>query len=303
MINQIFFKCLRLQTGPKGINKTQTCEVRFLHIFVGFILKIHSRHMAYNYTIKRQTLFSCLAAFFLMFVAVSSQAQDCGAWGDDDSNDSDTTEKTDDDGGWGGDWGGDFGGDQKQDKGTPPKPIKAYERIDFIPIDTLTKLITYTEVHDVENNCEYCTADSLYFRAKKYLLEKYGDGKKFPKDWIIEDTENQRIILKVRLPMMAQVSPSVNRQIGFYEYKFQLWIRDYAYKYKFTNIVHLDPVVAGKPNTFNETYMEYYTKNQKKVRFSDSLLMAVDKDMKALIADIIRVMKDPVTVDIDEEDF
>lgn len=277
-----------------------------LYIFVGFKLLLRI-NMRYNYKTKGIGKWA-LFAFLLLFSVGVSNAQ-WGDWGDTEE-DTTATDSTEEDGGdWGGgswddDGGFGFGGDDGQDdKGTPPKERVKYERIDHIPVDTLTKLITYTAVHDVENECEYCTSDSLYYRAKQYLLKKFGDGKKFPKKWIVEDTENQRIILNVRLPLFTQPNGNVRKQEGEYEFKFQLWIRDYAYKYKFLNFVHQDPVVAGKPGTFTPVYMEFYLKNKTKVRITDLLLKAIDRDMKELIADIVRVMKDPVTVDIDEEDF
>ncbi|MCO6494776.1 MAG: hypothetical protein J5I91_03725 [Bacteroidetes bacterium] len=257
----------------------------------------------YNF-LHRLSLMSMLFFTFTFFITdVNAQWDD---WGDTpvDSSQVDST----DGGDWGSDWGSeetpfDYAEEENTDKGTPPKPIKKYERIDFIPVDTLTKLITYTAVHDVESSCNYCTADSLYFRIKKYLLTKYGDGKKLPKGWVVEDVTNQRIIMKVRLPLYTHPNPYSKVQEGEYEFKFQLWIRDYAYKYKFTQIVHFDPVINGKPGDFTPVYLEYYLKNKTKVRFTDMILTAIDSDMKSLIDDIIRVMKDPVTVDIDEEDF
>jgi hypothetical protein len=278
-------------------NMHHLCKDLNLSIFVGLNSENTLKKMIRSHHNLRQTILSLCTVLFIILNSNVSYSQ----WGWDDDNTADSTESTDDS--WGGDWGDDLGEEEKNDKGTPPKPIKKYERIEFIPVDSLTKLITYTAVHDVENECEECSADSLYFRAKKYLLEKFGDGKKFPKGMIIEDTKDQRIILKIRVPLKAQVTKHSKADAGFYEFKFQLWIRDYAYKYKFINYVHLDPVLGGKPGNFSEVYMEYYLKNETKVKQTDMLLMGVDRDMKELIDGLVKVMKDPVTLGIDEEDF
>ena len=300
---QINSDVIRFKSGLQFIQKSQIWRVPFLYIFAHFILMLQLNKMIQNYKLTKVCIWSVLTMVF-MFTYTNLKAQDWGDWGNDEATE-DSTEldsTTQEDSGFG--WGDGFGEEEsKDDKGTPPKPLVKYERLDIIPVDTLTKLITYTAVHDVENSCEYCTSDSLYFRAKKYLLTKFGDGKKFPKKWIIEDLVNQRILLNVRLPLWIEPNASSKKQEGEYEYKFQLWIRDFAYKYKFTHIVHQDPVVAGKPGTFTPVYLEYYLKNKTKVRFTDMILSAIDRDMKELIADIVKIMKDPVTVDLDEEDF
>jgi hypothetical protein len=289
----ISFKKVRCMRGSKVCNNAHICSEAFLSIFVDFILSFIKNRMSILRIAKKGLKLSVLTAA-LLFSYTDTYAQ--WGWGEE-TEESDTTENNNS--------FGDFGGDEgpRDEKGTPPKPIVKYERIENIPVDTLTKLITYTAVHDVESNCEYCTADSLYFRAKNYLLKKFGDGKKFPKEWIVEDAVNQRIILKVRSPLMIEPNPHTLKREGDYEYRFQLWIRDFAYKYKFTSFVHQDPVVAGKPGTFTPVYAEFYLKNKTKVRFTDMILLAIDRDMKKLIEELVLIMKDPVTVDIDEEDF
>lgn len=300
--NLLSFRCKR---GRKIMNKNGLCEVGILHIFVGFIsnsqiIKMTSIYARY---LRNFRLISLLCILLSLSHAAQAQWDDWGS-GDDEEQATDSTDNDDDDWGGGFGWGDEdlFGGGS-DDKGTPPKPLKKYERIDHIPVDSLTKLITYTAVHDVEDECDYCYADSLYWRAKEYLLEKFGNGKKFPKSIIIEDTENQRILLSIKLPMNVQINPHSTRKEGEYEFRFQLWIRDYAYKYKFTNFVHLEPVVGGKPSSSNPVYMEYYLKNQRKVRQTDMFLLAMERDMTELIEGLVKVMKDPVTIDIDEEDF
>lgn len=261
-----------------------------------FFLHLNNRMTKYN------ILHSLRFCYMLLFVFIFSFSNANAQWEDNSSSDStqvDSAESSD----WGDSFDAGYADEETVDVGTPPKPLIKYERIDFIPVDTLTKLVTYTAIHDVESTCEYCTADSLYFRIKKYLLTKYGDGKKLPKGWVIEDITNQRIIMKVRLPLMIHPNAHNFTQVGEYEFKFQLWIRDYAYKYKFTHIVHYDPVTNGKPGQFTSVYLEYYLKNKTKVKYTDMILKGIDTDMKVLIDDIIRIMKDPVTVDIDEEDF
>jgi len=289
---------MRCITRTKLKGKSQKRSDSFLIKFAHHIKKQLTQRMIKYSNWVRPKFWSVLV-FCLMFSFSNAYAQ----WGDEYSDSSETDSS--DEASW--DTSGyysDYPVDESNgDQGTPPKPLKKYERIDIIPVDTLTKLITYTAIHDVESSCEYCTADSLYFRIKKYLLNKYGDGKKLPKGWVIEDITNQRIIMKVRLPLITHPNSHSNVQDGEYEFKFQFWIRDYAYKYKFTHIVHYDPVLNGKPGNFTPVYLEYYLKNKSNVKYTDLILKAIDTDMKKLIEEFIIVMKDPVTVDIDEEDF
>jgi hypothetical protein len=305
MNSQIISGKYRLSSVSQSNDKSKILRNHFLYIFVGLRNKEQTNHMTIYRRIFTPKIVSVLIVFFLLSMTEMSYSQGWGSW--DDAEQADTTEVDNawGDDSWGGDsWGGGGGGGVKNDKGTPPKPIRPYERIiDMIPIDSITKLVCYTAVHDVESQCEECTADSLYLRAKAYLLQRFGDGKKFPKKWIVEDTENQRIILTVRLPLEIDANTHSKRKIGEYEFKFQLWVRDYAYKYKFINIVHLEPKLGSKPNDYTSIYAEHYLKVERQVRPADSVLLAIDRDMKDLIKNLVEVMKDPVTLGIDEEDF
>jgi hypothetical protein len=193
---------------------------------------------------------------------------------------------------------------KQEDKGTAAKPIRKYERqTDIIPIDSITNLISYTAVYNVESDCKSCTADSLYFRSKSFLLKRFADGKKFKKKWVIEDLENQRIFLKVRQPMKIDVNSSSKKTIGEYEFKFQLWVKNNSYKYKFTNIVYLEPKLGSNPNDYKPIYLEHFLKIERQVRLADLFLLAVDRDMKDLTKNLVESMKDPITLSINEENF
>jgi hypothetical protein len=239
--------------------------------------------------------------FFITINQFNAYSQ-WGGFGDEsssetsDSTNTDSNETSSEGFGWGSEE------ETTPKSGTPAVPLKPYERVKDTPLDSITKRITYSLVVE-DDSCNYCTPDSLYYRAKQYLLKKYGDGKKFPKKIIVEDVTNERIILNVRVPMVVQVNPSSKQQIGEYSFNLQLRVKDFRYKYKFTDFIHHEPVTNGKPTDFNSVYMEYYLNNKVKVRETDKFLMAIDRDMKELIEGLVKVMKDPVTVDVDEDDF
>ena len=205
----------------------------------------------------------------------------------DDSDDSDAGWGDDSDAGWGGDGGG-SGGTGIQD----PKPYKfevaEYKRF-APPYDTNREVIFYTGVVE-DYDCLECGTDSLYFRAKKYLLSYF--GKKNLKSFITEDKEMEKIELLVRRPMLVSVNKNNKVQQGLLEYKVTLQFRDARYKYQFGYFVH-EESMAGNQNRISRTYHEYYRKNKKGVMDSDRYLLAADREVKEIVKGLRKALKEP----------
>ena len=89
----------------------------------------------------------------------------------DDSDDSDAGWGDDSDAGWGDDGGG-SGGTGIQDPKSYKFEVADYKRF-APPYDTNREVIFYTGVVE-DYDCLECGTDSLYLRAKNYLVSYYG---------------------------------------------------------------------------------------------------------------------------------
>jgi hypothetical protein len=299
-IHLIKIKFIRLKLVVKNNTIYRLCEKAFLSIFDNFKLTETSNYKMKIFLTKKgiqlQLPKMILIAFLFTFNPLTAQ---WGSWGSDEA---DTTENSDssDGGGWDDDWGGAWGNEKSKSPGLPPPP-PPYERFSM-PMDTITNLVTYTDVIEDES-CDYCTPDSLYYRAKQYLLRTLFNGAKdFPKNVVVENVLNERIILTIRTPVVYEANTYRKFEFGEVEFSLQLRFKDYRYKYKFTNFVHITPV-GGASKEYSRTYFEYYLKAEKRIKTNDRALIATDKMIRTMINELITVLKDPATVDIDEDDF
>jgi hypothetical protein len=203
-------------------------------------------------------------------------------------------------------WWFDFAPKKKEEKENLFKPLKKYQRnISNIPIDSLTELITYTSIDRLGDECKFCGVDSLYSRTKFFLLREFGNGKKFNKKavFIIEDVQNEKIFLKVRRPLIVEYNKNSKRQIGYYEFILKIWVVDSAYKYKFTEFIHLEPKLGSSPKNFSRIYLESYIYAKRKVRHADSILLGVDTDINKFIENFKLGLKDPISIILNNEGF
>lgn len=174
----------------------------------------------------------------------------------------------------------------------PPPPLdpllKPYERI-LLNIDSSTNLITYYGVIEQEES----GSDSLYLRAKKWVLNTFG------KDVKLElDKRNQKLTYVVGVPAYAYTSKYSRRNIGRFEFKLILLIKEGRYRYQISNLVHESVKPADGKGTRN--YFEYYYTSTTRVRENDIVLRNADKDILALIESLKRAMREPIQVDEDD---
>jgi len=192
--------------------------------------------------------------------------------------------------------------------------FKPYERFKA-PMDTVTELVTYMGVvpftpmaNDVYDGG---TIDSLYWRAKKYLMQKYikdyraGKTSKdmiFPKDMLIEDYKPDgdvgRIIIRATAPLIIKNNSFSSKENGTLTFKIEIRVKDDKYKYRFTNFVH-NTVEKGSEKPV-KTYIEFYVNNNRGVKGTDFILLAVDRMVKDVLKDLYKVMKDPIIIDQDD---
>jgi hypothetical protein len=197
----------------------------------------------------------------------------------------------------------------------PQKPeFKPYERFKS-PIDTVTELVTYTGVVPftplVNDIYDGGTIDSLYWRAKKFLMQKYikdyraGKPAKdliFPKDMLIEDYKPDgdvgRIIIRATAPVMIKHNSFSSTQNGTVTFRLEIRVKEDKYKYRFTNFVH-NTIEKGTEKPI-KTYVEFYVNNKRGVKNTDYVLISIDTMVKDMLKDLYKVMKDPVVLDQDD---
>lgn len=168
---------------------------------------------------------------------------------------------------------------------------KPFERI-VLNVDSITNLITYLGVVEQEES----GSDSLYIRAKRWAQSRFGKNEKT----LFEiDKKNQKIVVNAVLTAYSYGSKYTKRDIGKYQFKMTIWIKEGRYKYQMSNFVH----IGVKPNNGDATrnYFEYYYTSTKAVKVYDKILRDANDDIIKLMADFAKSMKDPIIVD--EEDW
>lgn len=180
---------------------------------------------------------------------------------------------------------------QEEDK--PKKPEKKpYVRI-TMPFDTITELITYTGI--VEQEDSYY--DSLYIRAKRYLIGKF-DLK--DKDFKESAVNMDKIIMTLKLPYSMQKNKFVEENVGNLEFKLALRFKDGKYKYDIDNLKHLMPENAAGKTQPEYAYLEYYVRSERNIIYNDKLLRSADRQINTLIDEIKKALREPVIIDEDD---
>ena len=181
--------------------------------------------------------------------------------------------------------------------GVDSAAIKKAAYVRFVPpYDSMREIIFYEGI--VENeDCSLCTADSLYWRAKKFLSKKY--GKSVLKKMIVDEKIGHHITVKVTLPMVV-VNGKYNKAAkGMMEYKLCLRFQDSRFKYQFGNFVHLQTGegLVGNPT---KTYHEYYMRVKRGYEATDKYLLASDREVKDMVTAITYALREPYRPEEDE---
>jgi len=189
---------------------------------------------------------------------------------------------------------------QYDENGNPIQPAeggdqgplaKPFEKI-VLNIDSVTNLITYLGVVEQEET----NSDSLYTRAKRWAQARFG---KQSKNLFEIDKKNQKLVLNGVIVANNYYSKYTKKDIGRHYFKMTIWLKEGRYKYQITNLVH----EGIKPNNGTPTrnYFEFYYTSTKAVKTYDKILRDADTDIKKLMEEFVKAMKDPIIVD--EEDW
>lgn len=252
-------------------------------IFIGFIF-------LFNLTQNMKHILLALVAFIFVSFGNNLSAQD----GDDTGYDNyyDYEDSSEYEEGYEGyeDYDGyDPYGEEEKPKKPEKKP---YVRI-VMPYDTITELITYTGI--VEQQDSYY--DSLYLRAKRYLMNRFSLKDKDFKETAIE---MDKIIMTLNLPYEVPRNKFVKENVGNLEFKLALRFKDGKYKYVIDHLKHVMPPNNSGSTQFNYAYLEYYMSHEKNIIYNDQLLRAADKQINSLIGEIKLALKEPVIIDEDD---
>ncbi len=135
---------------------------------------------------------------FLLLIIGDLRAQ----WGSGDDDSGSGATATADSTGSGSAEAGGWGAGSTEGNSGENQAIKKKPYVRFVPpYDSLRELIFYEGIVEDEE-CETCTEDSLFMRAKRYLMKRY--GKKEYKKFVVEEKANSLIYLKVKVPLVIQ---------------------------------------------------------------------------------------------------
>jgi len=176
----------------------------------------------------------------------------------------------------------------------PAKPEKKpYIRF-IVPFDTVTELVTYTEII----NEEEAGTDSLYWRAKRWINHEF--GKKNQKKLIKKDDKKEfKIVMEGEFPLYLESNKFSRIQNGKVQFDMELRFKEGRYRYKINNLVHLIPPPPGEDKEIR-TYFEFYRKSTINPKGNDMVLMYADKKIKIMIRDLKKYCKEPIFVDEDD---
>lgn len=182
--------------------------------------------------------------------------------------------------------------DDYNEDGSSKKPDKKpYVRI-VLPYDTLTELVTYTNI--VEQPDSYL--DSLYLRSQRYIMQKFKLDEKAFKE---SSKDMEKIIMTLNMPFHMKINKFVVQQSGTLEFQLALRFKDGKYKYKIDHVKHNLPGKGTKPGDY--VYIEYYMNSARNIVGNDKILRAADAEINKVINEILKALQEPVTVD--EDDF
>jgi hypothetical protein len=253
---------------------------KIIFYFWGFniLRKINHLYNSENRLMKKAFL---MLAFGVTSLYVFSQTQDPNSPGFDfgTTTPTDTTTPTPIEG----------EGNGEESEQTPV--VKPYVRI-ILNVDSVTNLISYVGVVEQEET----GSDSLYIRAKRWATQKFAGGTS--KAIFDVDKKNQKLVINAWLPAYAYGNKYAKRDIGKYEFKVTIWIKEGRYKYQISNFVH--EAVKPAQGTPQRNYFEYYYTATTNIKGNDQMLRFADRDINLLVENMKKNMKDPIVVDEEE---
>lgn len=174
-----------------------------------------------------------------------------------------------------------------------PKPYVRFAA----PYDTLREMIYYSGV--VEDVIyEESTADSLYWRFKKYLTTRF--GAKTLKEWTEEDKRGQKFIVKPNADLVVSTNEFNGKNSGSINYTLTMRFQDGRFKWEMSNFVHVIPA-QGISGGENRVYAEYYYTTKRNIKSCDLLLIAIDNEVKNTVKQIKKSLRPPFVDEVGDD--
>ncbi len=200
------------------------------------------------------------------------------------------------------DWGAAWGTDTTSKDSSGNSSVASDEKVVYTrfvpPYDTLREIIFYEGIIEDEN-CDNCMADSLYWRTKKYLGQRYGKEKFKDKNWVMENEVAKKIILRVTIPMVVQLNQYNKAVSGTMEFKLAVRFQDGRYKYQCGNFIHIQTQPGTEPKVIRTSH-EYYMRLKRGFQRTDTYLLAADREVKSLVEGLRKSLRAPYQPDEDD---
>jgi len=150
-----------------------------------------------------------------------------------------------------------------------------------LPVDQKTGKITYIEVVDAAG----LTASDMYAVAKKW-----GNDKKFT---LKEDKENESVLFNGSTPVEYPNASGNNNDKGKVSFTCYVFLKDGKYRFIFTDLVHTaEGKVVGSDGGKLENVSPDCGKTKMSAKGWVTIKAKADVNLKALVADLKRVMKE-----------
>jgi len=244
-------------------------------------------------SMKRLFFLSALTGIVALFGSTASAQYEDDPNNYDNYYDYDTTQNTNDNYDQGYDNYDNYDDYDQKPEGNKKAEKKPYVRIEM-PYDTLTELITYTEVI-VQEESYY---DSLYWRAKRYLKQKFDLR---DRDFDEESEKNMdKIIMTLQIPYMMKPNKFSEKEVGKLEFQLALRFKDGKYKYDIDHLRHNMPENAAGSTQPEYVYLEYYMRAERNIIYHDKLLRSADRQINVLIKEIKKALREPIIIDEDD---
>lgn len=154
-----------------------------------------------------------------------------------------------------------------------------------LPIDTITKLITYTEVVSVDTSIN---KQELYSRAREWFAKAYNSSQNVIQ---MDDKENGKIVGKA-LTQVYHKALGSNYPSGHINYTISIYLKDGRYKYEVTNFYHTGQLISGGNRIEDYGSCEEMMHTKKKTwgmsyqKTFNYYLSQLDIKIKSLISDL-----------------
>ena len=163
--------------------------------------------------------------------------------------------------------------------------VNAQKGTPDLPIDSITKMITYTEVINVDTSAN---KQELYSRAREWFAKAYKSSTNVIQ---MDDKESGKIVGKALMQVYHKALGS-NFPSGHINYTISIYLKEGRYKYEVTNFYHTGQLVSGGNRIDDYGPCEEMINTKKKTwgmsyqKTFNYYLSQLDTNIKELIADL-----------------